>query len=182
MGCTGSSEKKDDKKIDGNFEYINIVRFDTVYLTSFYISYLSQFFRDASNLLQAAEEIRSGIEDAKEEGEDITETWQLKEPKYVDIVQVLFWAASAENKGRIVNTDLDITNEAPFVKMNGSKITNETYTLYQTFSNYLKALIDGPKSLKDVVEKLQIVAEQIPTLITEGKDEIQKSSLGFADK
>ena len=30
MGCKGSKEEKDDKKIDSNFEYINIARYDDV--------------------------------------------------------------------------------------------------------------------------------------------------------
>jgi len=169
MGCTGSKDKKDERKIDYEFDDINILRFDS-------------FFRDARALLQAAEDIRGGVEDSKEEGAELANTWQLKEPKYTDTVQVLFWAASAENGGQIKNTDLDITSEAPFVKMNGTKITHDTYKLYETFSTYLKTIIDGPEKLKEIVEKLQAIAEKAPDMVKEGKNEIQGSNLDFAGK
>jgi hypothetical protein len=169
MGCTGSKDGEQNRKIDSEFQTINIARFD-------------DFFRDARDLLQAAEDIRSGIEDSKEEGAEIARTWELKEPKYIDTVQVLFWTASAENEGQIKKADLEVTTEAPFVRMNGNKIHHETYKLYETFSTYLKTIIEGPEKLKEILEKLQAISEKAPDMVKEGKNEIQGSSLDFAGK
>jgi len=169
MGCKGSKDGKEERAIDSEFQQIGIARFD-------------DFFNDAHTLLDSAETIRSGIEDSKERGAEIAETWQLKESKYIDTVQVLFWAASAENGGQIKKTDLEVMGEPPFVKMNGSKITHDTYNLYDTFSTYLKTVAEGPGKLKEIVDSLQAMAEKAPDLVKEGKNEVQNSSLDLRGK
>ena len=170
MGCGGSKEaKKDDKTIDSKFEYIDIIRFDS-------------FFRSARDLLDNAEKIRSGLEDSKERGVELTQTHKLQDPKYTDVVQVLLWTLSAEAGGKINDTGVKVGSELPFIKLEKGKVSDDTFELYQTFSEYIKTVVEGPATLKDIIENLQELSNKCPDLIKEGKTEIQNSSLSFGDK
>ena len=106
----------------------------------------------------------------------------MKDPKYVDTVQVLFWTLSAENGGKIKDTGLDIGNEAPFIKLDGNKCQRDTWDIYETFSGYVKTVMEGPETVQNVIDQLQALADKMPTITQEGKSEIQNSSMGFGDK
>ncbi len=106
----------------------------------------------------------------------------MKEGKYSDTVQVLFWTLSAENGGKIKDTGLDIIGETPFIKLDGNKCQRDTWDIYETFSGYVKTVMDGPQTVQDVVEQLQALSEKMSTVTQEGKAEIQNSSMGFGDK
>lgn len=170
MGCKGSKDdKQDNKAIDSDFEWIGMGRFD-------------DFFRSARDLLQAAEEIRGGLEDNREKGLELSHAFKLKEAKFHDIVQVLFWTLSAEKDGKIVDTGLEIASDLPYVKLEGGKVSHDTYALYECFTGYVKACFDGPKNLKEIAEKLQELSQKLPDVTTEGKNDIQNSSWSFGDK
>lgn len=169
MGCKGSKEAKDDKEIKYDFARLNLLSLD-------------DFFNKASDLLKSAEDIRSGLDDNRERGAELTGTHNLKETKYVDVVQVLFWTLSAENGGKIKDTEIDVSSETPFIKLDGRKCTRDTYDIYETFSGYVKTVMDGPKTVQDVVDQLQALADKMPTVTQDGKAEIQNSSMGFKDK
>jgi hypothetical protein len=169
MGCKGSKDAKDDKEIKYDFERIGFLSLD-------------DFFNKASALLESAENIRSGLDDNKERGAELTGTHLLKDPKYHDTVQVLFWTLSAENGGKIKDTGLDIVGETPFIKLDANKCQTATKEIYDTFAGYVKTVMDGPQTVQDVVEQLQALSEKMTTVTEEGKNEIQNSSMGLVDK
>jgi hypothetical protein len=169
MGCKGSKDAKEDKQINSDFERINIVRFD-------------EFFDNASQLLKNAEKIREGLEDNREKAAEITTTHLLKDPKYVDNVQVLFWTLSAEANGKITDTGVNVINDSPYITLDGKKVSTDTYGLYQVFGDYVKTVTDGPETLKDILAKLEEMSKTLPELGTEAKAEIQGSSLGIQEK
>jgi len=170
MGCKNSKDgKDDDKKIDSDFRHVGLPRFD-------------EFFNSASGLLSAAETIRSGVEDNKETGSDLSCTWQLKDPKYTDTAQVLFWAVSASNEGKVKNAGLETCDNAPYITLDWRKVPRDTHELYTSLETYLKTVAEGPTTLKEIVEKLQEAVTKVPELDKEGFDEIQNSSLDFRSK
>jgi len=169
MGCKGSKEAKEDKQINGDFERVNMVRFD-------------EFFDNARQLLNNAEKIREGLEDNREKAAEISHTYLLKDPKYVDNVQVLFWTLSSEANGKITDTGVKVTSEVPYIQLEGNKVSADTFNLYQTFSNYVKTVTDGPETLKDILAKLEEMSKTLPELGKEAKTEIQGSSLGLQEK
>jgi DNA-binding ferritin-like protein len=169
MGCGATKDNKDDKEIKYEFERIGLVTLD-------------DFFNRAAGLLESAEGIRSGLDDNKESGYELTGTNTLKDPKYIDVIQVLFWTLSAQNKGKIADTETDIINETPYVKLNRNKCSQEAWEIYETFAGYVKTIMDGPKTIEDVSEQLQGLAERLSSLTTEGKAEIQSSNMSFGDK
>lgn len=169
MGCKGSKDAKEDKQINSDFERVNIVKFD-------------EFFDNASQLLKNAEKIREGLEDNREKAAEITTTHLLKDPKYVDNVQVLFWTLSAEANGKITDTGVSVINDAPYITLDKKKIGAETNNLYEVFTDYVKTVTEGPQTLQDILAKLEEMSKALPELGTEAKAEIQGSSLGMQEK
>ena len=70
----------------------------------------------------------------------------------------------------------------PFIKLEEKKVTPDTFELYGTFSEYVKTVVEGPGTLKEIIEKLQEMSNKCPDLIKEGKTEIQNSSLTLSGK
>jgi len=169
MGCKGSKDTKEDKKISGDFERVEIVKFD-------------EFFDNASQLLNNAEKIRSGLDDNREKAAEITHAHLLKDPKYVDNVQVLFWTLSADANGKVVDTGVTVVNDSPYIQLDKHKVTADTFNLYQVFTDYVKTVTEGPETIKDIIAKLEEMSKALPELGTEAKAEIQASSLSMVDK
>lgn len=168
MGC-GASKDKNSKRISDSFELIGFPNFDA-------------FFEDAQKLLENAEEIRSGVIDSKKASAEISHTFKLKDPKYIDVAQVLLWSISAENGGKIIKADIDVTSEAPFLKLDKNKLNQETYELYESFSEYLETIVEAPEKLAEIVEKLDEMSQKGENLIKDGKVEIQNSEMKVVGK
>jgi len=160
MGCGSSSGKKDSRKIDYEFEY--------VYIDSAY-----RFFNSASDLLKTAEEIRHGIQDSIEKGMKLAGTYKLKNYKYTDTVQVMFWSMSACAKGKITDLDYEFSAESPYFKVSDMKY--ETRKLYKTFSNYLGTCVSAPEHLKNLIDTLVELVPRTADLLTETKSQIENS-------
>lgn len=168
MGCK-VSKGKNSKKINHTFELIGFPSFDA-------------FFEDAQRLLENAEEIRSGVIDSRQEGVELSHAYKLDDARYIDVVQVLLWTISAENEGKIMKVDIDVTSDAPFVKLDKSKLTEETYSLYESFSDYLETIMKAPETLAEIVEKLDEMSHKGAEMIKNGKEEIQNSDMDVVRK
>ena len=77
---------------------------------------------------------------------------------------------------------MKVGSEVPFIKLDGGKVTHDTFNLYETFSEYVKTVVEGPGTLKEIIEKLQEISNKCPDIVKEGKTEIQNSSLSFSAK
>jgi hypothetical protein len=153
MGCSSSKpeDPKQARKIKFKFGKLNVPKFD-------------QFFDSASKLLENAEGIREGVQDSKEEGQELSDTFRLKNYQYAETVRVLFWSLSASAKGNIKSTKITCSTEAPFVVLDYFPGLNaDTQTLCKTFEKFLKAVTTGPTTLVDIVKGLE-------DLVNKGKD------------
>jgi hypothetical protein len=170
MGCKGSKDAGgEDKQIDYKFENTGFVKFD-------------QLFQNASTILESAEKIRGGLEDSKEDGQEIAGTDQLKDPKYVETLKVLLWSLSAGGKGKIFDLGTEVTAEKPYLKVEPSALNEETRKLYNTFTEYVNTVIDAPEDLKTSITKLQELVDMIPDAVKDAKSEIETSSMNFKEK
>jgi len=171
MGCKGSKDanKEQDKKINSDFDWIGIGRFD-------------DFFNKAKSVLEIAEEIREGTEGNKESAFEVTHIDTLADPKFLDIVQVLTWSLSSGANGKIKDLDIDFISEVPYLSVNKSKLRVDTVTLWDNYSGYVKTVIESPGKLKEAVENLVELCKQATELAQSGKDDVKNSSLGLADK
>lgn len=162
--------KPEDRTIDSSFHKINIPDFDN-------------FFKEASEALDDAEQLRSGIEDSKEKGAQISHTFLLVNgAKFVDTIQVLLWAASADCGGKIEDANVSTTHTPPYFNINKGKLNPDTYNLAVLVETYLQTIMDAPKLMEDLVEKLVDLVERTPALIENAKSDIENSSLTFTAK
>jgi len=167
MGCSGSKEvdEKELRKIKSDFKTTKVQKFD-------------DFFGSASKLLERAEGIRAGLQDAKEEGQELTDTWKLKNYEYTDVVKVLFWSLSANAKGNIKGTKIGVMDEAPFIKLDYfDGLLIETRYVCDSFEAFLKAITDGPSAIVDIADNLQKTLEQGNALKDTIKDDLKGSGL-----
>jgi uncharacterized phage infection (PIP) family protein YhgE len=170
MGCKGSKDAGgEDKKIDYTFLTTGFGQFD-------------QLFSDASAILETAEKIRGGLEDSKEDGQEIAGTDQLKDPKYVETLRVLLWAFSAQGKGKIFDLGVEVVPEKPYITVDPKALNEETRNLYNTFKEYVNTVTDSPEDLKNTISKLQELVDRVPEAVKSVKSELETSSLNFKEK
>jgi hypothetical protein len=171
MGCGGSKEvdEKEIRKINYEFKTTKVPKFD-------------EFFNTAARLLEQAENIRAGLQDAREEGAELADTWKLKEYSYNDTVMVLFWALSANGGGDIKRADVWVGEEAPFITLKYyDGLLWETRELCDTFQNFLKAVCDGPSAMLKIVEETQTLNTQGQDLVKNGFNEAKNAGLSALD-
>lgn len=150
MGCSGSKEvdEKELRKIKSDFKPTKVQKFD-------------DFFNTAGKLLENAEKLREGLQDAKEDGQELTDTWKLKNYEYTDVVKVLFWSLSANAKGNIKGTKIGVMEEAPFVKLDYfDGLLIETRDVCDSFESFLKAVTEGPTAIVEIADNLQKTLDQ----------------------
>jgi len=172
MGCGGSKEvdAKEIKKIRYEFPKTKVASLD-------------EFFDKASGLLENAEKIREGIEDGRDDGKELTDCYKLKNYEYIEVVRVLFWSLSADAKGNIKGTKVGVTDEAPFVHLDYfDGLLIETREVADSFESFLKAITEGPSSLKGIVDNLVAMLQQSVDLSKSGIDDIKNSNLNTIDK
>jgi hypothetical protein len=171
MGCKGSkdADEREARKIDYDFEWTRVPKFD-------------DFFNTASTVLEKAEGIREGLQDAREDGAEFADTWKLKEYTYNDTVKVMFWALSANAGGDIKKANVNVSEEAPFVHLEYyDGLLWETRELADTFQAFLKSIVEGPGALVKIVEEVTSLVEQTKDLMTNGANYAKDSGLGGLD-
>ena len=85
----------------------------------------------------------------------------LKEPKFSEAIRVLFWSVSAGYGGEIIKSEAGISETAPFLTMNCGNLLYETYKLNNCLNTYLKVVIDGPKKIIDLLDKIEKLVEKL---------------------
>jgi len=172
MGCSGSKEvdEKELRKIKSDFKETKVAKFD-------------DFFKSAAQMLENAEKIREGLQDAREDGQELTDTWKLKNYEYTDVVRVLFWSLSANAKGNIKGTKVGVMEEAPFVHLDYfDGLLIETREVADSFESFLKSVTEGPKAIVEIVDGLQKTLDQGNQLKDTLKDDLKNSGLNPLDQ
>jgi hypothetical protein len=136
------------------------------------------FFDNASKLLETAEKVRAGLQDSEEDGKELTDCVKLKNYTYLDVVKVLFWSLSSNAKGNIKGTKVGVSEETPFVKLDYFEgLMLDTRNVSESFEAYLKAVVDGPKDLVEILTGLQKVVEDGNALKDSAKDDFKAANL-----
>jgi len=143
MGCKGSKESpKEQRKIKSKMQKVGVDKYDS-------------FFEGVQKLLEAAEEIREGLEDSKDEGIEQSHVYKLKDPKFLEVFRVAFWTLSANSNGEIKKCKPVTGSEAPFIKMEDSANLNAwARDLWGCCDKWLKTVIEAPKNLQTIVDSL----------------------------
>jgi len=168
MGCFQSRNTADTNKIDSHMEVTKIPSYD-------------DYFGEASSLLKTAESLRSGIEDSRENAIKQSNVNLLKEPRFSEAVRVLFWAVSAGYSGDIKKSQVDVSANPPFLTMDCGNLLYETYQLNSCLQTFLKTVVDGPKSIEELIFKLEAMIVKMEDLSANARQEASNQGLGFGD-
>jgi hypothetical protein len=166
MGCGGSKQEdpKEARKFKNDFPLLRVQKFD-------------EFFQAASNLLGAAEEIRSGLQDSRDDAIDLTVSNALKTFSYAEVIKVLFWAIVANVRGSIKTTKITIIDEAPFIALEIQGLQQETNDLVSAVKTYLKTIVTGPVAIANILKDLEPMVAKGKDLMTSAKDDFKNAGL-----
>jgi len=139
------------------------------------------YFGEAGSLLKTAESLRSGIEDSRENAIKQSNVCFLKEPKFSEAVRVLFWAVSAGYGGEIKKSEVDAMASPPFLRINCGNLLYETYQLNACLNTFLKTVTDGPKSIEELIFKLESMIVKMEDLSANARTEATNQGLGFGE-
>jgi hypothetical protein len=172
MGCTGSkhTDPKEARKIKSEFGTTNVPKFD-------------EFFENATTLLENAELIRAGVQDGKEDAQELTDTYRLKDYQFIEAIRVIFWSLSANAEGNIKNSNIGVISEPPFVTFNEfSGLTPETKEACDAFASFLEAVTSGPEAIVEIVKSLGEMAGKGTSLVLNAKSDLEEAGLSSFDK
>ena len=118
-------------------------------------------FGEASNILKSIEELRSNLEDSRDNAIKQSNVCFLKEPKFSEAIRVLFWAVSAGYGGEIIKSEVEISETVPFLTMNCSNLLYETYQLNSYLNIYIKTIINGSEKIIDLLSKIEELVSKL---------------------
>jgi len=149
MGCGGSKESvKESRKIKAEFKEVGLEKYD-------------RFFDHLKEAFEEAEKIRYSLTDAPEEGAEDTETYKLKDWKYIEVFRVVFWALSSNAEGKISKCKYSFTSSPPFIELEyWSGLYWWTAEAWDTCSDWLKACCKAPERLVKILEQLEKALEE----------------------
>lgn len=147
MGCKASKQNQSLLPIDCSFAPTQ--RAD-----------LDEFFVRACQLLQKMETLRYQIYTTKQQGIFIAGIPNIIDSPYNKAVQVFFWALSATKHGHIAHTEVAISRQHPYLKVNLDGLCKETIGLEKALREYLEILNETPQSLQNMVTQLQLIKEE----------------------
>jgi len=167
MGCGNSKEAEgDDKAIKTEFKEVKIAEFDT-------------FFNQAKETLEAAEEIRDGLEGCPDDLKELCEGWRLKEYKMVEAVRIWMWALSQNAGGKIANTKFTTHTEVPFFDFDNNNLIVDTVSMGDRLKKFLKVAITAPVKVPEVLGKLQELVNKGQELVKTAPDAAKNAGLGM---
>jgi len=166
MGCGSSKEAEDDKSIKTDFKEVKIPEFDT-------------FFNAAKETLEAAEELREGLEDCPDDLKELCEGWRLKEYKMIEAVKVWFWTLSQNAEGKIANTKFETKTEAPFFGFDNSKLIVDTVSMGDRLQKFLKCALTAPLKVPELLTKLNDLVTKGNELVKGAPDAAKNANLGL---
>jgi len=139
-------------------------------------------FFQAREILEACEGIRGDLEDHRENGEQISNTFKLEEPKLADMLKVLMWSLSALTDGKITELGIKPTAESPYIKFDDKKPLGECIELIKAFQGFVKTVTDSPSIMQENISKLEELVKTTPDAFKDASEELKTSSLGFKAK
>jgi len=129
--CLAAKNVQDDDKIHYDMEWIDHPRCNAL-------------FEEASSLLRDIEEIRSGLEDSRKRAINISNVKMLREPSFHEAIRVLFWAISANNKGKFSDAGFEVLVYPPYVTIKNTHLFIYTTELNECLTKYIATIVDGP--------------------------------------
>jgi len=161
MGCGSSKHKKSEVKR---------ISYD---LSATYTLQMDQFFDQVKDCLKAIEQLRSDIEDSRDNLLKDSYAIYLKSPNLKEALRIMFWCISANHNGHIQQCKPKLQISPPYLTMKLSEQTKqEVQGLWRYFSRYLDAVKNGPLDITLEIAKYEEYVAQCNDFMDNGIDEI----------
>jgi len=174
MGCACSSKKKSEKqvrKIKAEMPPIGIPKFD-------------EFFKQASELLKQAEELRAPLQDSMEfliESCDVDALTSKPESELLEAFKVWMWSLAACNGGKLENIKIAVLEKEPYINMDESKISIEGGDFLEHMKKWKETIISSPPKIEELVKSLEKTAEDAIELVKTCIDDAKDANLGLSE-
>jgi len=110
---------------------------------------------------------------------EASDVYKLKDPQYVEVFRVAFWSLSANAGGDIKKVKASFSAEPPFIHLEYfDGLWWWTRELWDTCDKWLKACVEGPKHLAEIVEQIVAAADKLKDFDIKADSE----GLGMAEK
>jgi len=156
--------EKNSKQIQSNIETTGLAKLDEI-------------FDKTSSILKDAEKLRYGLEDTQELSISQTNVIFLQEPSFSEAVKVLFWSISANHRGQIKDSGLEIQQDEPYIKIQAHTSTYMTEDLNRHLTEYVNTILTGPKAIDRLISKLDNLIQDITTSLSTVKNEVEGGGL-----
>jgi len=161
MGCGPSKSKKSE---------IKIIDYD---LSATYTLQMDQFFEEVKDCLKNIEQLRSDIEDSKENLMKDSYSIYLKAPCLDEALRIMFWCISANSKGNIQECRPELETSPPYLTMQLPIDTrSEVLQLWSHFTKYLDAVKNGPQIIQTEIENYEKYVDECNDFVENGLEEV----------
>jgi hypothetical protein len=133
---------------------------------------LDMDFEKAVEYLKEAEKIRLGIEESKENAYQLSNIFHLQDPHFCEAIKILFWSISANHKGEIEKSGLQIHEREPYLSTQSHTVTYQVEDLHKCIIDYVETVAEGPKTVDRLIRKYDTVLEEITSGITTMKNDM----------
>jgi hypothetical protein len=107
------------------------------------------------------EQLRSDIEDSRDNLLRDTYAIYLKSPSLKEALRIMFWCISANYEGSIQQANPVLQNTAPYLRMDlKEEIRPEVGALWRYFTTYLHTVKEGPQLIAQEIEKYEKYLEE----------------------
>lgn len=160
MGCFPAKIKKfESKTIDCDFSATYTLKMD-------------QFFDDVKDCLKIVEQLRSEIEDSRDNLLRDTYAIYLKSPSLKEALRIMFWCISANHEGHIQEAKPIFQDTAPYLTMELKADTKmEVTSLWRYFTTYLHTVKEGPQLIAEELEKYEKYLEEANGFVNNGVED-----------
>lgn len=169
MGCGGSKGDSNPNEIKSEMKETKVAEFD-------------EFFKQASEFLEGLEELRAGLQDTRDEMNEIGRTEELATPSLVEAIRVFLWSVSAHKDGNLAAANLAFESDPPSFTVDCGMMDHKTYDFSAAFKELIGTFTGAPKKIQELGNQAKEIGEKANSMKSELKAKIDGSGLDAMGK
>lgn len=140
------------------------------------------FFKLAGEALSAAEEMRAGLQDAKENCMVITGCHTIKDATLTDAFTCWLWSATQElGGGDVIKPKFSLTAPHVSLEMPEVGLSADNKEFMDSFKVYCECIFSAPTKIPEILTKLQEFTEKANEMKGTAAEDFKAAGLGMQD-
>lgn len=171
MACCAGKKSGNSAGIPTEMKEIKVEKFD-------------ELFKEGGEALQAAEDLRAGMTDAKAACMALSGAYTLKVGGMSDAVKCWLWSVCQEvgaDKFATMKPAIDIEKEPHFNMEIDPSMGDANKEIAEAFKCYIETVCAAPGQIQTLTDKLKSVSDKAQELSGTAKDECTSAGLGAMD-